>query len=322
MSAWFAAVAFPLSYNLALFDQHLTQAGIVHRFTEEQSKNIQVLWLFNPDDVAAVKQIVDTMSENGPEIFDNPNAFAHIDIGSQGDDSATVHTDVDCKRRESIMGPSLISSPAVIWQFPITLSFITLGIIGFLLFLLAQQGTGLILNQLTFHQIAIPQHELVSVYQDLRRGELWRLITPVFIHFDFTHVAFNCALFWFLGHRIEHYQGRATLLVISLISGVLSNLLQASWYGIAFFGGLSGIVYALVGYIWVWQTNHKQSPLRIQQPIIVVLLVMMVLGFTPILGIFANNNVANGAHLGGVISGIILGFFHSKLKKEIVNPKA
>lgn len=316
MSAWFAAVAFPLSYNLSLFDKHLTEAGIVHRFTEEHSKSLQVLWLFNPDDVDAVKQIVDAMSENGPDIFDNPNAFAHIDKSTINRAENSLQANYQRKRIESQMGPRLVSRLTDIWQFPVTLFFIVFGVIGFLLFQFVEQGTAVILNQLTFHQIAISQQELVSVYQDLQKGELWRLFTPVFIHFDFMHVAFNCSLMWFLGHRIEHYQGARTLLIVAVVSGVLSNLLQASWYGIAFFGGLSGIVYALVGYIWVWQTNHTQSKLRIPLLLIVVLFVTMVLGFTPILGIIAGNEVANGAHLGGAISGIMLGFIHSKLRKE------
>lgn len=311
MSAWFAAVAFPLSYDLMPFDRYLTQEGIIHRFTEEQTKGLQVLWLVDPEDVEKVKQLVDLMSDDGPEVFDRLDRSSETSMMNPSGNSGS-----------GISGGR--STPMIDWasywrdirQFPVTVSFVSLGILGFFLFKLAQSGTGPILNLLTFHKVIIAQKDLVSVYQDLQNGELWRLFTPVFIHFDFMHVAFNCALFWFLGRKIELIQGSSVLLSLSIVSGVLSNLLQASWYGIAFFGGLSGIVYALVGYIWMWQINHPRSNLCIPLPMIIFLLVFLALGFTPIITLFASAEVANGAHLGGVISGIIFGFIHSRLNRS------
>src|SRR5205814_225667 len=78
----------------------------------------------------------------------------------------------------------------------------------------------------------------------VRHGQLWRLITPIFLHFSILHLIFN--LFWLrdLGAMIETRRGSWRLLAIVLAAAVVGNLAEYAWSGPAF-GGMSGVVYAL-----------------------------------------------------------------------------
>jgi GlpG protein len=68
------------------------------------------------------------------------------------------------------------------------------------------------------------------------------------------------------------------------------------------FGGMSGVLYALFGYIWVRGRLDSSLGLAMPPNTATILLVWLGLGFTGALG-----NVANVAHLGGLVSGALMG---------------
>ena len=76
--------------------------------------------------------------------------------------------------------------------------------------------------------------------------EWWRLITPTFLHFSFTHLIFNCLWIYILGSKIEIIDGKGIFITLFLITGLSSNLGQYFWTGNFLFGGLSGAVYGLL----------------------------------------------------------------------------
>ena len=94
-------------------------------------------------------------------------------------------------------------------------------------------------------------------FAGLNGEPFWRLITPIFLHFGIVHFIFNSLWLSMLGSRIERLSGSIHLILLVLISGLVSNLAQFWWSGAANFGGMSGVVYALLGYIWI---AHKIVP--------------------------------------------------------------
>ena len=84
---------------------------------------------------------------------------------------------------------------------------------------------------------------------EIRAGEIWRLITPIFIHFSLIHIAFNMMLLKDLGALVESRFGGLYLFGLVVVSAALSNVGQHFWGG-PIFGGMSGIVYALFGFLW------------------------------------------------------------------------
>ncbi|OFC70439.1 rhomboid family intramembrane serine protease GlpG [Alteromonas confluentis] len=131
--------------------------------------------------------------------------------------------------------------------------------------------------------------------------EYWRLITPAFIHFSAIHFIFNVLWWSMIGSQIERIFGFTMLLVVFLVSAVASNLAQAIVSGPAF-GGLSGVVYAVLGFAW-WIGWLKPSwGLYIPKSIVIFMLIWLVLGYTDVLWV----NMANTAHTVGLISGCLI----------------
>ncbi len=90
-----------------------------------------------------------------------------------------------------------------------------------------------------------------------------RLITPIFIHFGPMHLIFNMLVLYELGRMIEMAQGTKRLALLVVIIGAGSNLGQ---YLIAdpYFGGMSGVLYGMVGYIWLRSQCDPASGLMLQ----------------------------------------------------------
>jgi len=137
-----------------------------------------------------------------------------------------------------------------------------------------------------------------------------RLIGPAFFHFSWLHIVFNTMWWWQLGGSIEKTLGKATLINILLLSAIVSNLGQYLVSG-SNFGGLSGVVYALVGFVWWFGYLAPERGLSLAKPIVGFLLFWLVLGFADLLPV----NVANTAHLLGLISGCLLAVFTVKVMK-------
>ena len=137
--------------------------------------------------------------------------------------------------------------------------------------------------------------------------EWWRLLTPTFLHFSITHLAFNCLWIYILGSKIEAYDGKVVFILIFLITSISSNVGEYIWSGQYFFGGLSGAVYGLLGYCFIIELDSKSSRYDLPDALYLFMFIWLLVGFTGILSIFGFGNIANAAHLIGMIIGFILG---------------
>ena len=151
---------------------------------------------------------------------------------------------------------------------------------------------------------------LISEYytgiSEVMSGQIWRLVTPIFIHFHIFHIVFNMLWLWALGGTVERIQGSRILLMLVLISGILSNVGQHLFTG-PLFGGMSGVVYALLGYVWMQGLFNPRFYASLNKAIVVMMLVWFVLCWTGVVG-----NVANIAHTVGLVVGIVWGYVYAK----------
>lgn len=138
-------------------------------------------------------------------------------------------------------------------------------------------------------------------------GEIWRWLTPAFVHFSITHISFNLILWWYIGGPIEQRLGVKKLLQILLIAAVASNYMQA-FFSDNNFGGLSGVVYALVGYAWLLGERTPQRGVGLERSLMIVSVVWLFVGYFDILGI----SIANAAHLTGLVVGLLLALWDTK----------
>ena len=138
----------------------------------------------------------------------------------------------------------------------------------------------------------------------------WRLISPMLLHFGWLHLVFN-VLWWLdLGRRIE-CQSRLLLVALLLFTSVAANAAQA-WQVASLFGGLSGVIYGLLGYIWVMD---RYNPIRYHLPqnILIFMLLWLLLGISGLFPALGFGDMANMAHIGGLVAGVAWGFMHTLL---------
>lgn len=137
----------------------------------------------------------------------------------------------------------------------------------------------------------------------LESGQWWRLITPVFLHFGLMHLAFNMVLLWFFGRQLEHYESRRLLLILLLLFCVLPNLAQYLAVGMRF-GGMSGVVYAVMGYCWLWNRLSPRPVYVFPNAIMGLMVAWLLIGFSGLLTRIGFPAMANLAHLGGLLTGL------------------
>ena len=128
--------------------------------------------------------------------------------------------------------------------------------------------------------------------------EIYRLITPAFMHGSIEHMLFN--LFWWiwLGGKLETAKGGHSIVNLFLLSALAAHLLQFSLENASFLG-LSGVVYGLLGYAWL---SRKLGKLKLYIPdgVFIMMLLWLVVGFADVLPM----QMANWAHLGGMLGGM------------------
>ncbi len=141
-----------------------------------------------------------------------------------------------------------------------------------------------------------------SLADHLRAGEFWRLITPIFLHFGVIHLLFNMLWMYDLGRRVESLLGTGKYIAFVLTAALVSNFAQY-YFKHPNFGGMSGVVYALIGYAWVQYRYAGVMWLYLGPSGMFIAMLWLAMSM-------ANpaSNVANWAHGVGLLVGAILGW--------------
>lgn len=161
-------------------------------------------------------------------------------------------------------------------------------------------------------------------FSDIKNGEVWRLFTPIFLHANILHLLFNMLWFWLLGKMIEENMKPFHFLCFLSFAALITNSLQYLMTG-PFFMGISGVVAAMAGYIWVRKRSAPWEYYPISKTTINILgiyifglvLLQIIVFFLRISHILQLDiNMANTAHLSGVLIGLGLAkvkFFERRL---------
>jgi len=142
---------------------------------------------------------------------------------------------------------------------------------------------------------------------EVRRGQVWRLFTPMFLHFGILHILFNMLWLRDLGSMIEARKGSWMLLLLALVLAGTSNLAQYLVSGPTF-GGMSGVVYGLLGYVWMQGRFNPASKLSLQPQTVTFMIVWFFVCLSGLAG-----PIANTVHAVGFAAGIAWGFLAARL---------
>ncbi len=136
------------------------------------------------------------------------------------------------------------------------------------------------------------------------RGEVWRLVTSVFLHSGFLHLSLNMLSLYFLGSFVEVAFRRGRFLALYLLSGLSGGIayLYFGAYGTPAVGA-SGAIFGLLGGILGY--SLRSGTFTWQNPVIRQLLILLAINLY--LG-FSIPNVSNTAHLGGLAGGLFFGY--------------
>ncbi len=199
-------------------------------------------------------------------------------------------------------------------RVPVTLITLLLGVLGFFLVSYWPDNVHL----LTFVNFTLSDDGLqfVPVEKTFATGEYWRFITPAFLHFGIFHLVFNVLWLWEFGRRVELLSGRLAYLVLMLALASGSNAGQYVWDGPVLFGGLSGVVYGLVGYVWIRNRIAPNPLLNVQPGIIYMLIAWLLICLFGVVDLLMSGGVANGAHVCGLLIGMLAGVMAGRQKAQ------
>lgn len=149
------------------------------------------------------------------------------------------------------------------------------------------------------------EHLLVWTPGILERGEVWRLLTYGFLHLDFNHILFNMLFLAYAGYHLERVLGWRNLLTLYLGTVLVGGLFSMAGGADRFSLGASGGGFGLLGAAVVFGVKHRDAiPIRERRyfgfaiaPYPVVSLLMSL----------SNEGVDNWCHVGGLLSGLLLG---------------
>lgn len=283
MTGWVEVLRAPVEQDLAPFSRYLRAQGI-DSYVFEQS-GVQCLCVPASSDSVLLRELVEQWNRG----------------------------DVDIVRYQNpVFGNSHFSAPTIFaqWQrFPLTLVLLLVSVVIFLMVStqLGISAGGLRwLAALTMQQLDISGENvrLLPMLPGIEQG--WRYWTPIFLHFTWFHILFNGLMLLEMGRRIEIAQGSQRLLCLVLVCALASNLTQFYADPGNLFGGMSGVIYALAGYCWLYQRQCPAAGIDMPPGFMMIALIWLVLCMSGLVTLAGMGKIANAAHVGGLLSGLLL----------------
>lgn len=138
------------------------------------------------------------------------------------------------------------------------------------------------------------------------QGQWYRVVTAMFMHGGFLHLAFNMYALYILGTYTENIYGTYRFLVYYLVPGIVGNIATHLFYYNSLSVGASGCIFGLVGALF-GAGFRKDTPFFLKpitgRALLPMIIINVILGLTP------GSGINNAAHIGGLLAGMALGYF-------------
>ena len=156
---------------------------------------------------------------------------------------------------------------------------------------------------------------------DVADGEAWRLFTYSFLHGGFVHLLFNLWALAQLGPLVERSLGAPRLALVYVLGAVGGGVAGCLWHApLAPLVGGSGALFAMMGALVAWLVQQGGSP-RGHMHLLAARQMVVMIGMNLLLG-FLVPMVSNAAHLGGLVTGFVVGWLVSPMPRGARRPFA
>lgn len=290
MTGWVEVLRAPVEQNLEPFTRYLHSQGIVVYIFEQSGS--QCLCVPSDIDSTQLRQLIEQWNrgEVNMPVDSYPNSAAEKNI--------------------------FVSTIFSQWKkFPLTLALLVLSTLTFLMISTPWGESlggmhwlaGMTMQSLTIHG------ENFSLLAELPSiDQWWRYWAPIFLHFSWMHILFNGLMLLEMGRRIEIAQGSQRLFFLVMICALVSNISQFFVSPGNIFGGMSGAIYALIGYGWLYQRLKPAAGIDMPAGLMTMMLFWLVLCFSGLITMIGMGEIANAAHVGGLLSGLVLAWLFAK----------
>jgi len=210
-------------------------------------------------------------------------------------------------------------------DFPATIAICLIWIAVFAAMVASQlaDGASLRWTQWLFSGIGTGHRFGDLTFPEVRRGEIWRLVTCTFVHYSILHIGLNLLAMYQLGTLVESWYGSPQFVFIYGVIAGFGNLIAVlvrsynGWGPRVHSGGGSVVILGLVGLCAIvgWRLRARMGPLLYRQMVGVLIL-------TALLGIALPRYIDNWGHAGGALVGAVLGFAHGAFLRGVSKPRA
>ncbi|OGV47194.1 MAG: hypothetical protein A2X46_03780 [Lentisphaerae bacterium GWF2_57_35] len=273
------------------FSDYLSSKGIENEL-ESHKDGSWTVWIFSEDQVAPAHELLERFRRDPEDLEFNRTSVQERLREQQKEEAAT-------EQRQQVFTRKTLWPERRTTHLTLALIIVSCAVSFF---------SGLGENTASIRSLFISDGFFSSwaqAFPEVRQGQVWRLVTPIFIHFGFMHLLFNMMWLKDLGGMIEQRKGTLMLALLVLAIAVSSNSAQYVLKG-SNFGGMSGVVYGLLGYAWMKGKFDPASGLKLHSSTVVMMIVWFLLGFTDLIG-----SVANIVHAGGLLVGVAWGYLSS-----------
>jgi rhomboid protease GluP len=144
-------------------------------------------------------------------------------------------------------------------------------------------------------------------------GQWWRLFSACFLHIGILHLLLNMYGLLYIGLLLEPYLGKTRFLAAYLISGIAASMTSLWWHDLTISAGASGAIFGMYGVFLALLTTNLLDK-SVKKALLTSIAVFV--GYNILSGLKPNSGIDNAAHIGGLFSGLIIGYaFVPSLKK-------
>lgn len=291
------AASLSTDINLLTLSQLLRSQGLQHRINEESGQ--QVIWVATAEEAEIVRSALEKWQTADAELISG------IERAHSKSTQASAQTGYKQLTNKAI---------AAAFYYPVTSGLFAVCVVVALISSLGSQPGDV---SFLFYP-TLSTEGWLSLLSGIQTPIIFlQTLTPMFLHFGELHLVFNMLWLWYFGRQLESIHRTWRYAGLVLVMAFISNSTQYLMAGANNFGGMSGVVYGLVGYTWAIHTLMPNSYLSLNGNMFVFFVIALVL-----MEFFASSMIATGAHIGGLVSGLLIGLLVVAFQRLVLQKTA